>query len=81
MVEIDQLKVPLYSKLCCSYCYCLHCAERVEHCAEFDSGRSFSHLSAEGGKFLCAHLKFELNACTYEQDFVTSRLVLKPVIV
>lgn len=44
--------------------------------AEFDSGVLFSYASAESGKSLCAHLKSEFSTCIYEQDFVTSQLIL-----
>lgn len=39
----------------------------------------FFQISAEGGKFLCAHVQFK--ACTYECDFATSQPVWKPVVV
>ena len=32
---------------------------------EFDTRRLFSHLSAQVGKFLCAHLKSDFKMCTY----------------
>lgn len=28
----------------------------------------FSHSTAEGGKFICAHLESEFNKCTYGQN-------------
>lgn len=41
----------------------------------------FSHSSAEGGKFLCDHLKSKFNMWTNLHDFVTLQQVWKPFVV
>lgn len=58
------------------YCYF---AVQNNVCAEFDT--KFSHKFAGGGKFLCAHLNFELKTCTNEQVFVRSQLVCELIMV
>ncbi len=47
---------------------CLRFTLQNDACAEFDTRRLFSRSSAEGGKFLCAHLKPELRMFTYKHD-------------
>ena len=47
---------------------CLTFTVQNDVCPEFDTRRLFSYSSAESGKFLGAHLKSELKACTYKHD-------------
>ncbi len=65
------VNVPLRSQMCSAYCCCawmseLRCAEWR---AESDTRRLLSHSSAEGGKFLRAHLfKSELKSSVTHQN-------------
>ena len=42
---------------------CLSLAVQNDVCAEFDTRKLFSHVSAERGKFLCAYFKSEFKRC------------------
>lgn len=46
---------------CCHFTWSF--TVQIDVCTEFDTRMLFSHSSAGGGKFICAHLKSQFEAC------------------